>query len=220
MIDLTAEEQRVLGALIEKQYTTPDTYPLTMNGLISACNQVSNRNPIVAYDEAAIHAALDGLREKGLSRIVYSPSNRATKYRQVFEETRQLTRADAAVLCVLLLRGPQTVGELRTRSERIHAFGSLTEVEETLDRLSRPGLIEEDGPRVARMERQPGQKEARFTHLLGESAAVVDDGAGAARAVAPSSSGQDSALADEVRRLRADHDALRAEFDALRAELT
>lgn len=219
MIDLTPEEQRVLGALIEKQYTTPDTYPLTMNGLISACNQVSNRNPVVSYDEATIHAALDGLRDKGLTRVVYSQSNRATKYRQVFEETRQLTRAEIAVLCGLLLRGPQTVGELRTRSERIHPFGSLGEVEETLARLSRPGLIEEDGPRVVRMERQPGQKEARFTHLLGVSAAVDEAVAPAVSAVSAMSAASSSGLADEVRQLRADLDALRAEFDALKAEL-
>lgn len=200
----------MLGALIEKQYTTPDVYPLTMNGLISACNQSSNRNPVVAYDERTIHAALDSLREKGLTRIVYSTSNRATKYRQVLDEAKALEPNEMAVLCVMLLRGPQTVGELRTRTERIHPFASLTEVEAVLDRLGR----REGDPLARRAERQPGQKEARFIHLLGETAAV-DAPASAVHAPAPSEPG----LADEVRQLRADLDALRAEFEALRGEL-
>jgi uncharacterized protein YceH (UPF0502 family) len=204
MIELTAEEQRVLGALIEKQYVTPDVYPLTMKGLLSACNQTSNRHPVVTYDEATIHTALDGLREKGLTRIVHSPSNRATKYRQVLEESRLLTRAEAAVLCVLLLRGPQTVGELRTRTERIHPFASLGEVDETLARLgARP-----DEPFVVRMERQPGQKEVRYRHLLGDAPEIE-----APAPVAP------SGLAEEVQQLRADLDTLRQEFDDLRNQL-
>lgn len=213
-IELTAEEQRVLGALIEKQYTTPDVYPLTMNGLLSACNQTSNRNPVVSYDEAVIHTALDGLRDKGLVRVVHSPSNRATKYRQVFEETRQLTRPETAVLCVLLLRGPQTVGELRTRTERIHAFGSLAEVEEVMDRLSGPTNARPDEPLVRKLERQPGHKEARFAHLMGDSAAVLDEpeGGGSRAAASPG-------LADEVRELRAELAKLRAEFEALRDQL-
>lgn len=213
-IELTAEEQRVLGALIEKQYTTPDVYPLTMNGLLSACNQSSNRNPVVSYDEAAIHAALDGLREKGLTRVVYSPSNRATKYRQVFEESRQLTRAEAAVMCVLFLRGPQTVGELRTRSERIHSFASLSEVEAVLERLSGPTNARPDEPLIRRLDRQAGQKEARFGHLMGESAAVLDDAA-----PAPARPAASSGLAEEVAQLREAVAALRAEFEALRDQL-
>ena len=197
----------MLGALIEKEHTTPDVYPLTMNGLIAACNQISNRNPVVSYDESTVHAALDSLREKGLTRIVYSTSNRATKYRHVLDEARALEPPEIAILAVMLLRGPQTVGELRTRTERIHAFASLGEVEQVLDRLSR----REDGPFVRRLERQPGQKEARFTHLLGESAAVD---APAATAAPPA-----AGLEDEVRQLRADLDALRAEFDSLRDQL-
>jgi uncharacterized protein YceH (UPF0502 family) len=221
--ELTAEEQRVLGALIEKQYLTPDVYPMTMNGLVSACNQTSNRHPVAAYDEATIHAALDGLREKGLTRVVYSPSNRATKYRQVFEESRQLTRAEAAVMCVLLLRGPQTVGELRTRTERIHGFESLAEVEAVLERLSGPTNARPDEPLVRRLDRGPGQKEARYTHLMGPVAEPApDDGP---RRAAPPADGVQPGMADEVRQLRADldvlraaHDALRAAHDALRAE--
>ncbi|MDQ1438144.1 MAG: uncharacterized protein QOK43_1773 [Acidimicrobiaceae bacterium] len=207
MIDLSAEEQRVLGALIEKQYVTPDVYPLTMNALLSACNQVSNRNPVVSYDEATVHRALDSLREKGLLRIVYSPSNRATKYRHVLDEAHRLERAECAVLCVLLLRGPQTVGELRTRTERMHPFSSLGDVEQTLDGLaSRP-----DDAMAARMERQAGQKEVRYCHLLGPAPAE----AATAEAVAV----QPAASDDEVARLRADLDQLRREFDALRDQL-
>jgi len=212
-VELTAEEQRVLGALIEKQYTTPDVYPLTMNALITACNQVSNRNPVVSYDESTVQRALDGLREKGLSRVVYSTSNRATKYRQVLEETRQLERAETAVLCVLLLRGPQTIGELRGRTERMHQFGSLAEVEQTLDALARQRF----GPLVERLARQPGQKDVRYRHLLGdppaEAAAAATTTAGH-RAAAPP-----SALQQEVDQLRADLDQLRREFEELRDQL-
>lgn len=211
MIELSAEEQRVLGVLLEKQYATPDVYPMTMNGLITASNQLSNRNPVVSYDEAVIHRALDSLREKGLLRIVYSTSNRATKYREVLQETRELSQAEAAVICVLLLRGPQTVGELRSRTERLYAFGSLGEVEETLDRLAaRP-----DEPFAARMDRQAGQKEVRYRHLLGDSAAVAE-------ATGPAPAGPaaaDTGLADEVQQLRADLDQLRREFDDLRSQL-
>lgn len=204
-VELTPEEQRVLGALIEKQYTTPDVYPMTMNALITACNQVSNRNPVVSYDESTVQRTLDGLREKGLSRVVYSTSNRATKYRQVFDETRQLERAETAVMCVLLLRGPQTVGELRGRTERIHPFTSLGEVEQTLDALARQRF----GPLVVRMERQPGQKDVRYRHLLGEPPETTD--APAPRPHNP--------LQQEVEQLRADLDQLRREFDELRAQL-
>ncbi|HEV7886585.1 MAG TPA: YceH family protein [Acidimicrobiales bacterium] len=209
MIDLTPEEQRVLGALIEKHYTTPDVYPLTLNGLAGACNQSSNRSPVVSYDPATIQAALDGLREKGLVRIVYSQSNRAAKYRQVLEETQGLGTDDAAVLCVLLLRGPQTVGELRTRTERIHPFASLGEVEQTLDRLAGRGE-----PFVRRSERRPGQKETRFTHLLGDGPEPEP----AAATVVPTA-GAGAGLAEEVSRLRAEFEALRADFEALRDQL-
>lgn len=219
MIELSAEEQRVLGVLLEKQYVTPDVYPLTMNGLITACNQVSNRNPIVSYDEHTIHQALDGLREKGLLRIVYSPSNRATKYREVLQETRELARDEAAVICVLLLRGPQTMGELRSRTERSHPFESLGEVEQTLDRLASRA----EQPFAVRMERQPGQKDVRYRHLLGDPPAAEAVAASASApppaAASAAPSAPDPGLADEVARLRADLDQLRQEFEDLRSQL-
>lgn len=216
-VDLSPEEQRVLGALIEKQYTTPDVYPLTMNALITACNQVSNRNPVVSYDESTVQRALDALREKGLIRIVYSTSNRATKFRQVLEEVRQLERPEIAIMGVLLLRGPQTVGELRGRTERLYAFGSLAEVEQTLDGLERQRF----GPLVATLGRQPGQKEIRYRHLLGEPPEGVVGGTGtaAARRPATTEAAVPSALQEEVDRLRADLDQLRREFDELRDQL-
>ena len=190
----------MLGALIEKQYTTPDVYPLTMNSLVAACNQASNRSPVVSYDADTVQRALDGLREEGLTRVVHSPSNRATKYRQVLDELHAFERDRMALLCVLLLRGPQTVGELRGRTERMHQFDSLGAVEEALDH-----------PLVERMERRPGQKDVRYRHTMGE-APEVDETA----VVATSMS---SGLGAEVARLRADLDQLRQEFDALRAEL-
>lgn len=157
---LTAPEARVLGCLLEKQRTTPELYPLTLNALVNACNQTSNRFPVVRYDDATVMEAVDGLRGKQLLRVVHSPSNRAVKYRQVVDEALALGPDEAALLGVLLLRGPQTIGELRTRAERMHPFPSLEEVESTLQRLdARHGI-------VRRLERQPGQKEARFAQLL------------------------------------------------------
>src|SRR5436305_1829351 len=134
---LSAEEVRVVGALIEKQLTTPDYYPLTLNALLNACNQSSNRNPVVAYDDRTVQAALDRLRdEEGIVRIVHSVHNRAAKWRQVIDERLALEPEELALLGVLLLRGQQTLGELKSRTKRMHAFADLTEVEATLDRLA------------------------------------------------------------------------------------
>lgn len=162
-MDLTPEEARVVGALAEKQLTTPQYYPLTLNALVNACNQSSNREPVVSYDEATVERALQRLREKGLARAVLSPGNRAPKYRHLLEEALALVPEELAVMTVLLLRGPQTVGELRTRTERMYAFSSLEEVEATLERLA----TRHEEPLAERLERQPGQKEPRHAHLLG-----------------------------------------------------
>src|SRR5881628_563905 len=124
-MDLTAEEVRVLGSLIEKEATTPDVYPLTLNSLRLACNQTSSRQPVVSYDEGVVQQALQTLRERGLTRVVHSVHNRATKYRHVLDESLRLDKRQLAVIGVLLLRGPQTVGELRTRTERMAIFDSL-----------------------------------------------------------------------------------------------
>jgi uncharacterized protein len=162
MIDLEPEEIRVLGCLMEKQVTTPDVYPLTVNALIAACNQTTNRHPVVRYGEAEVTAALQSLREHHLTRIVYSPSNRAPKHRHVADEVLDLDPAQQAVLCVLLLRGAQTVGEIKGRTERLHGFDDLRAVEEVLDRLAA-----RDDALVLRLPRLPGQKDSRWVHLLG-----------------------------------------------------
>ena len=158
-MDLDAAEVRVLGCLIEKQRTTPDVYPLSLTALRSACNQSTNRDPVVAYDEPTIRAALDELSRRGWVRLASGPGSRAAKYRHLLEEALALSGAEISVLAVLMLRGPQTQGELKQRTERLHPFASLPEVEETLAALIGREL-------AARLERRPGQKEERYSHLL------------------------------------------------------
>jgi len=158
---LDSTEVRVLGALIEKEVTTPAYYPLSLNALLAACNQSSNRFPIAHFDEAEVGAAADSLREKGLIHLVDRGESRVTKYRHVLYEAMNLGRPAIAALCVLMLRGPQTVGEIRTRSNRLYDFTSLEDVETTLNTL-----MSGDLPLVARLPRQTGQKEIRYAHLL------------------------------------------------------
>jgi uncharacterized protein YceH (UPF0502 family) len=158
---LDEPQARVLGCLLEKQLATPQYYPLTLNALVTACNQSSNREPVTSYADAEVTDALDGLREQGLVRVVYSSGNRVPKYRHVLDETWGLDAAHRAVLAVLLLRGPQTPGELRSRTERLASFASLDEIEEVLRLLA----IREE-PLVRQMDRRPGQKEARYRELL------------------------------------------------------
>lgn len=155
-----AVEIRVLGCLIEKQRTTPDAYPLSLNALRLACNQSTNRDPVVQYDEDAIRDALQHLYRRGWTRLTSGHGSRAAKYRHLLDEALRLAPDEIALLAVLMLRGPQTPGELKQRSERLHAFGDLAAVQETLDRLVERDL-------VARLARRPGQKEERFQQLLG-----------------------------------------------------
>jgi uncharacterized protein YceH (UPF0502 family)/phospholipid N-methyltransferase len=159
--DLTAGEIRVLGCLIEKEATVPDSYPLTVNSLRNASNQSTSRDPVMSMTDHDIDKALTSLRERGLTRTVHSTSNRATKYKHVVPDALGLDAAATAVLSVLMLRGPQTVGELRTRTERQHPFGSTDDVAQTLAELA--GREE---PLALQLERQPGQKDARWVHLL------------------------------------------------------
>ena len=158
-----AVELRVLGCLIEKQRTTPDVYPLSLNALRLACNQSTNREPIVDYDEPAIRDALQRLSAKGWVRLASGPTSRAVKYRHLFDEALGLSGSEISLLTVLMLRGAQTVGELKSRTERLHRFDSLAEVVETLHALAGREL-------VVRLERRPGQKEERWEHLLGDTA--------------------------------------------------
>ena len=154
-------ETRVLGSLIEKQVTTPEYYPLTLNALTLACNQKNNRNPVTSYSENQVAEAVETLREKNLAYVFYGSTSRVPKYKHVMPEVMHLSHPEVALMCVLMLRGAQTLGELRGNAARLHDFSSLEEVEETLN-----GLITRDEPLVARLPRQPGQKEGRFAHLL------------------------------------------------------
>jgi uncharacterized protein YceH (UPF0502 family) len=213
-VNLTPVQARIVGCLIEKEMATPDNYPLTMNGLLAACNQTSNRNPVTRLDEATVGNALENLRALNIVRIVYSRSNRADKFRHVVHEILALEPEDQALLSVLMLRGPQTASELRTRTERLHPFEDVDEVLETLRRLA--GRNE---PLVARLERQPGQKENRWAHLLGGdlTEALAADGDGEADPDRPGGDGRSTSRAD---RLAALEDALadvRADLDRLQA---
>jgi hypothetical protein len=161
MTKLDETEVRVLGALLEKEITTPDYYPLSLNALINACNQKSNRDPVMALDESAVRQALDSLNEKNLAGQVTSADSRVPKYAHRLQEVFNFDRRETAVLCVLLLRGPQTPGELRGRTERMYRFDGLGVVESALHRL-----MEREPPLVKKLGRQPGTKESRYAHLL------------------------------------------------------
>ena len=160
-MQITAVEARVLGSLIEKEITTPEYYPLSLNALVSACNQKNNREPVMQLDEDTVRQALHGLEDKELAGASRAPDSRVAKYEHRLQEVFNFTRGETAVLCVLLLRGPQTLGELRGRTERMHRFEELNDVQAVLDRLMR-----RDPPLAATLPRQPGTKEARSIHLL------------------------------------------------------
>jgi uncharacterized protein YceH (UPF0502 family) len=203
-MDADEVELRVLGCLLEKQRTTPDQYPLSLNALRNACNQTTNRDPVVSYDESEIHDALQRLARRGWTRLASGAGSRAAKYRQLFDEELGLADDEVAILCVLMLRGPQTPGELKQRTERLHRFDSLADIHRTLDELARRELAE-------RLGRRPGQKEERYRHLLGAEA-PVEPGALTTHVPAPETDGLDArveALETEMRRLRAEVDTLR-----------
>jgi hypothetical protein len=154
---LTDDEVRVLGCLMEKEMATPEYYPLTLNALINACNQKSNRDPVVSYDEGTVVYALNGLRERKLIR--QSNVSRVAKYEQIFSQEFKLVTSEQAIICILLLRGPQTAGEIRSRTDRLYAFPNLDEVQKVISNL-------EDMELVEKLPRQPGRKESRYAHLL------------------------------------------------------
>jgi uncharacterized protein len=158
-MDLSTTETRVLGCLLEKQRTTPDAYPLSLNALRLACNQSTNRDPVVDYDDAVIRDALHRLERRGYTRLASGAGSRAAKYRHLLAEALPMSSAEQAVMCVLMLRGAQTPGELKQRSERMHAFDDLVSVHETLDALIERELVQ-------RLERRPGHKEERYAQLM------------------------------------------------------
>jgi len=206
---LTEIEARVLGSLIEKQVTTPEYYPLTLNALTLACNQKNNRHPVTAYTENQVSQALDSLREKNLAYVFYGSTSRVPKYKHVMPEVMHLNPAEIALMCVLMLRGAQTLGELRGNAARLHEFSGLEEVEQTLN-----GLISLDSePLVARLPRQPGQKEGRFAHLL---SGEVDVDALPVETPAPRRGGLEQrvdALAAEVEKLKEQFEQFRKQFE-------
>lgn len=213
-IELNDVEVRVLGVLVEKEITTPEYYPLTMNALINACNQKSNREPVVNYDAATVNDALNSLKEKYLVSIVMGGDSRVPKYRNYFAETFELTPQEVAVMDVLMLRGPQTLGELRTRTERLYKFDSTDDIEVVLQ-----GLEERTaGQFVIKLPRQPGHKESRYAHLLsGEPVITVsDEESGSAESLTKSERIQ--RLEDEVALLRQQFDDLMKEFHEFRDE--
>jgi uncharacterized protein len=167
---LDSAEVRVLGALIEKEIATPEYYPLTLNALVNACNQRSNRDPVVDFDEPAVEQALDGLRKKKLAATLSGAGIRVPKHRQLLSEGLNLGRRELALMCELMLRGPQTVGELHSRAERLHRFDGLEEVESCLQRL----IERQPDPLVVRLPRQPGTKESRYAHLLSGEVSSVE----------------------------------------------
>jgi uncharacterized protein len=199
-VDADAVEIRVLGCMIEKQRTTPDIYPLTLNALRAACNQTTNRDPVVTYDEQTIRAALHRLAQRDWARLASGPGSRAVKYRHLLDEALGLSGAELSVLGVLMLRGGQTLGELKARTERLKAFESLTELHETLE-----GLI--DRELAARLPRRPGQKEERYVQLLG--------GDGEASPIAEREPAAAGDVEERLSRLEADVAALRQAVESL-----
>jgi uncharacterized protein YceH (UPF0502 family) len=208
---LSALEVRVVGALIEKQVTTPEYYPLTLNALVNACNQISNRDPVVSYDEQTVVRAIESLREKNLVREVRTADGRVPKYRQVLEEVITLTKAELAVTCVLMLRGAQTPGELRGRTERLYSFSGVQFVEATLEDLMR-----REPPLVARLPRGAGQKEARYAHLLSGELKLEEIEAG--RTNEPTAARGARAGDERVNRLEEEVSALRGQLEELKRE--
>ena len=209
-MDLSPLEARVIGSLAEKQLTTPQQYPLTINALVLACNQSSNRDPVVAYDQGTVEPALSSLREAGLLRLVHPSHGRSsTRYRQVIDERFGLDSRSLSILTVLLLRGPQTIGELRARTERMADFDSLEEVERELARLA-----DGDDPLVARQPRRPGQKEERWAETLSTPTSELDAGTEAPR---EPDGVQERPSNDEMASLRADVDSLQQEVGTLKA---
>ncbi len=196
--EINAIEARVLGSLVEKDLATPEYYPLSLNALVNACNQKNNREPVMSLDETAVEEALESLRAKGLTARISGPGLRVEKYGHRLSERFNFDRRELAVLCLLLLRGPQTLGELRGRSERMYSFDGLEAVESTLRRLAE----REDGPWVAKLPHAPGTKEPRHAHLLSGAVERGETAAAAVPAPASPAGGRLERLEAEVAELR------------------
>jgi uncharacterized protein len=209
---LNEVETRVLGSLMEKDATTPDYYPLSLNALVNACNQKNNRDPVMTLDETAVREALDSLQQKRLAGPARGADSRVTKYEHRAQEVFNFTRGESAILCILLLRGPQTPGELRGRTERIHRFEHLDEVLSAMQRL-----IQRDPPLARVLPRQPGTKESRYTHLLSGDIEDVPDNS-VARAPSPVTASS-SADAERITQMEEEVADLRKEIADLKQQM-
>lgn len=210
---LTDNEVRVLGCLMEKEMVTPDYYPLSLNALTNACNQKSNRNPVVSYDEETVVYALNGLRERKLAR--QSNISRVPKYEQIFSKELNLVIREEAIICILLVRGPQTVGEIRSRTGRMYTFQSLGEVQETISSLEDTGLVN-------KLPRQPGRKESRYAHLLsGEPQETIVETVPrpeAATLIVRNENERIGELQEQIDKLRQELETLQLEFVAFKSQ--
>ncbi len=203
-------EARVVGALVEKQLKTPEYYPLTMNALVNACNQKNNREPVMHLDEPTVSAAIERLRDRNIVYVFYGSTSRVPKYKHMLPSVYELEPAEVAVIAVMLLRGPQTPGELRTRTERMYEFESLGDVQETLE-----GLMRRDDPLVVKLPVLPGQKEARFAHLLSGEPDVES-----LAASHPVRTSNQSGSTERITKLEEEVALLRTEVDSLLAEFS
>ncbi|EDY18705.1 protein of unknown function DUF480 [Chthoniobacter flavus Ellin428] len=208
---LTPVESRVLGCLIEKERTTPENYPLSINGLTAACNQSTNREPVMSLDEKTVENGVNALREKKLASVIFGAGSRVQKYKHRLLEHYELNLREVALLCVLLLRGPQTPGELRGRTERLSPFESTAEVEICLDELARG-----DSPLVLKQPARPGQKEARYVQLL--SAEVPEQDLASTISYQPSAISSEPATPSKLEALTTEVATLRTELEQLREE--
>jgi uncharacterized protein YceH (UPF0502 family) len=206
---LTEAEVRVLGSLIEKDITTPEYYPLSLNALVNACNQKTNRDPVMQLNEDAVRDALEGLQLQRMAGPARGADSRVTKYEQRLQEVFNFTRPEIAVLCVLLLRGPQTPGELRGRAERMHRFEALEDVQSALQKL-----MQREPPLAKVLPRQPGTKESRYAHLLAGDVVEVE-----APALAGAAAENDSTDTKRIGRLEDEVSALRREVDEVKDQL-
>ena len=217
-MELSPAETRVLGCLIEKERTTPENYPLSLNSLIGACNQLTNREPILALGDREVEDALDSLRQKKFATVIFGAGSRVQKYRHTLADIYNFTPQEYALLCVLLLRGPQTAGELRQRAERMAPFAALADAENTLN-----AMTEGNEPLARLLPARPGQKERRYAQLLSgepnEPAASAGSPVPASAASAPTFAARLDALEDTMAALREELSGLRASFDDLRGQL-
>ncbi len=209
LVELSDIEVRAMGCLVEKALTTPEYYPLTLNALKMACNQTSNREPVVSYDDKTVVRAIESLREKQLALLVTGHGSRVPKYKHTFARRFQLNEQEVAVLCVLMLRGPQTVGELRGRTARLYEFSDLAEMTETLRSLSARG----EGAFVMQLPRQPGRKESRYAHLLSGEPKITEEVLALPREAAVRAVFAED---ERIAKLEAEVQELRAELEELK----